>query len=71
MWRSTDAGASFARVPTVTANLAAIGFSDAQPLQGWAIGAAGTVLHTTDGGAHFAPLTTPLAVDLTAIEDFN
>jgi len=71
VWRSTDSGATFARVPTVTANLAAIGFSDDQPQEGWIVGAAGTILHTTDGGAHFASLSAPLAVDLTAIEDFN
>jgi photosystem II stability/assembly factor-like uncharacterized protein len=55
----------------VTANLAAIGFNDDQPLQGWIVGSAGTILHTTDGGAHFVALSAPIAVDLTAVEDFN
>jgi photosystem II stability/assembly factor-like uncharacterized protein len=71
VWRSTDGGASFARVPTVTANLAAIGFQDDLPQQGWAVGASGTILRTSDGGASFVALSAPIAVDLTATEDFN
>jgi len=35
--------------PAVTADLAAVDFSDSS--DGWAVGAAGTILHTTDGGA--------------------
>ena len=44
---------------------------DDLPAQGWAVGAAGTILHTSDGGASFAALATPIAADLTAVEDFN
>jgi photosystem II stability/assembly factor-like uncharacterized protein len=71
VWRSVDGGATFARVPTVSADLAAIGFIDELPAQGWAVGAAGTILHTSDGGAHFDALATAITANLTAVEDFN
>jgi photosystem II stability/assembly factor-like uncharacterized protein len=71
VWRSSDGGASFARVSGGGADLNAVGFADDAPGQGWAVGAAGTILRTTDGGAHFAPIDSPLVVDLTSLEDFG
>jgi photosystem II stability/assembly factor-like uncharacterized protein len=71
VWRSTDAGSTFAKVLTPGADLHAIGFMEHLPAYGWAVGAAATILHTSDGGAHFEALAAPLAVDYNAIEDFN
>jgi photosystem II stability/assembly factor-like uncharacterized protein len=70
VWRSTDGGTSFARVGGAAADLAAIGFGDAGD-EAWAVGAAGTVLHSIDGGASFATLSSGLTADLTAVEDFG
>ena len=68
--RSIDRGASWAEVSSGTARgLNAIGFLDANPDQGWAVGEAGTILYTGDGGAHFSAVDSPVAVDLESVED--
>jgi photosystem II stability/assembly factor-like uncharacterized protein len=54
------------RVSGSGADLAAVTFSGADA--GWAVGAAGTILHTTDGGAVWTAQTTPPATpDLTGV----
>ncbi len=70
VWRSADEGASWSRIATGTSStLNAIGFFDENPEIGWAVGAAGTVLYTDDGGEHFAALQSPFASDIYSVED--
>src|SRR2546430_12430580 len=68
--RSIDRGASWAEVSSGTARgLNAIGFLDANPDQGWAVGEAGTILYTGDGGGHSSPVDSPVAVGLESAEN--
>ena len=71
IWRSTDGGSTFAKIQAASADLLAVGFMEDLPAQGWAVGVTGTIVHTSNGGANWEKLDTPLVVDYTAIEDFN
>jgi photosystem II stability/assembly factor-like uncharacterized protein len=76
IWRRPDAATSWSAVTSGTpADLAAVKFDREAPAFGWVVGGAsgagpGTVLYTSDGGAHFRPLASPLRAGLTAVEDF-
>jgi photosystem II stability/assembly factor-like uncharacterized protein len=71
IWRRADATTAFAAVVSgTTVDLTAIKFDREAPSFGWIVGASGTVLYTSDGGAHFRPLASSLRGDLTAVEDF-
>lgn len=70
IWRSRDAAVTWARVDAGDGRaLAAIGFADATPGRGWAVGERGALLITNDDGASFATLAAPTDVDFTAVED--
>jgi len=71
IWRRASATTAFAAVASgTTVDLTAIKFDREAPSFGWIVGASGTVLYTSDGGAHFRPLASALRGDLTAVEDF-
>ena len=53
IYASTDGGQSWAHQYTPSELLNSVSFADTQ--NGWAVGWSGTVLHTSDGGQHWAP----------------
>jgi photosystem II stability/assembly factor-like uncharacterized protein len=70
IWRRVGDAGAWAAVPSgTTADLAAVKFAREAPALGWVVGASGTVLYSSDGGAHFRPLTSLLRAPLTAVED--
>jgi photosystem II stability/assembly factor-like uncharacterized protein len=74
IWRRAEASDAWVAVASgTTVDLAAVKFAREAPAFGWIAGAAGTVLYTSDGGAHFRPLAVPRGgplAALTAVEDF-
>jgi len=71
IWRRAGAGEAWSAVPSgTTVDLTAVKLAREAPTFGWIVGGAGTVLYTTDGGAHFRPLPSALRGLLTTVEDF-
>jgi photosystem II stability/assembly factor-like uncharacterized protein len=71
IWRRPDSTRSWSAIPSgTTVDLAAVKFDRGSRSFGWVVGASGTVLYTTDGGAHFRPLVSGLRGALATIEDF-
>lgn len=71
IWRRVGASDPWSAVSSgTTADLSAVKFAREAPSFGWIVGGAGTVLYTSDGGAHFRPLAVPAAAPLTTVEDF-
>ena len=52
-------------IVTSTADLSGVAFSDAN--HGWAVGAGGTIIATTDGGATWNPQTSNVTADLSGV----
>jgi photosystem II stability/assembly factor-like uncharacterized protein len=69
--KSTDQGQTWTMYPdTFTTTPPNVGYWDVcfvDASNGWAVGSAGTIIHTTDGGARWSQQTTPGSVSGTAL----